>query len=160
MKYLKLFVNANHCIPAVLGLSIQETFSDQAICRLGIGVWREGLEVVSRLGITLSTLPGFPVDNFWKLTTLPLSESAAIFSRISTGFSSTPLYGSILQSIMRGRPTEIDYINGFIVELAEQNSLQAPLNKRLVAMVHEVERSGRFYPKDALIRQVQGMISA
>jgi 2-dehydropantoate 2-reductase len=162
MKYLKLFINSNHCIPAILGLSIQEAFSDLSISSLGVSVWREALDVVSSLGIRLASIPGFPfpVENLWKITTMPWAEAAAIVSEITTTrLSNVPLYGSILQSIKRGRPSEIDYINGIIVKLAEQNELQAPLNKRLVAMVHEVERTGRFYSKDELIRTVRDLVA-
>jgi len=31
MKYLKIFVNANNCIPAILGVSMQEPFDDPKI---------------------------------------------------------------------------------------------------------------------------------
>ena len=36
MKYLKLFVNFNNCIPALVGKSMQETFADMDLCRLSI----------------------------------------------------------------------------------------------------------------------------
>ena len=61
--------------------------------------------------------------------------------------SKEPLYGSILQSIMRGRRSEIDYINGEFVRLAKNNNLHASLNGALVDMVHEVEENNRFYMK-------------
>ena len=46
MKYLKVFVNANNCIPAVLGISMQEAFADLEISRISIAIWREGFDVV------------------------------------------------------------------------------------------------------------------
>ena len=65
-----------------------------------------------------------------------------------TGLSQEPLYGSILQSIRRGKKSEIDFINGEIVHIAEQNGLQAPLNEKLCALLHDVEQSGRFLSAD------------
>ena len=88
---------------------------------------------------------------------MPGEEAAKVFSGIMSGLSREPVYGSILQSIKRGRPSEIDYINGEFVRLAKDNGLAAPLNKRLVKMVHEVERTGRFFTKDELLRKTKGL---
>ena len=50
MKWLKLFVNFNNCIPALIGKSMQETFADMDLCRLSIMLLAEGVEIVqSRL---------------------------------------------------------------------------------------------------------------
>ena len=40
MKWLKLFVNFNNCIPALIGKSMQETFADVELCRLSIMLLR------------------------------------------------------------------------------------------------------------------------
>jgi 2-dehydropantoate 2-reductase len=62
-----------------------------------------------------------------------------------TTLSKEPLYGSILQSIMRGKKSEIDFINGEVVHLANNMKSPSPLNSRIVDMVHELERTGRYY---------------
>lgn len=157
MKYLKVFVNANNCIPAILGVSMQEAFCDPAMSRISIAIWREGFEVVSKSGIKLTSLPGFPLENMTKLLSMPADEAAKIFSGIMAKLSSDPLYGSILQSIKRGRSSEIDYINGEFVSLAERNKMAAPLNKRLVEMVHEVERTKRYFGKEELLSNIKGL---
>ncbi|MBM3244298.1 MAG: ketopantoate reductase family protein [Candidatus Omnitrophica bacterium] len=151
MKYLKIFVNANNCIPAILGLSMQESFSDLDVARISIAVWKEGFELISQAGIELVSLPDFPVENITKLTSIPSSEAAKIFSGIMTKLSKDPLYGSILQSIKRGRASEIDYINGEFVNLAKDNNLLAPLNERLAGLVHKVEQERKFLNKEELI---------
>ncbi len=159
MKYLKIFVNANNCIPAILGLSMQEAFSDLEISRVSINIWREGFEIVSKAGIKLSSLPGFPIENITKLISIPSEEAAKIFSGIMAKLSKAPLYGSILQSIKRGRNSEIDYINGEFVNLAKENKLGAPINSRLVEMVHQVEESGKFLSKDKLLNNLKELLN-
>ncbi|MFC1593907.1 ketopantoate reductase family protein [Candidatus Omnitrophota bacterium] len=151
MKYTKVFINANNCVPAIVGVSMQEVFSDVEMSRIGIAIWREGLEVVRQAGIQLESLPSFPVGRLTKLTSMPLEAAAKVFSEIMVNLSKDPLYGSILQSIKRGKPSEIDYINGEFVAIAQQNNISAPLNEKLVAMVHEVERSCTFFSKKGLI---------
>lgn len=159
MKYLKIFVNASNCLPAILGKSMQEAFSELEISRISIAIWKEGLDIVKRLGIRLVSLPDFPLERITKLTSLPPLQAASIFSGIMTNLSKEPLYGSILQSIKRKRPSEIDYINGELVALAEQGNLAAPLNKKLVEMVHRVEQTGRFFTEEELINSTKGMVN-
>ncbi|MFA6358159.1 MAG: ketopantoate reductase family protein [Candidatus Omnitrophota bacterium] len=158
MKYLKVFVNANNCLPAIIGKSMQETFSDLDISQISIAIWKEGFGIFDRLKINLTSLPGFPVENITKLIALPSLQAAGVFSKLMNNLSRQPLYGSILQSIMRGKLSEIDYINGEFLRLAQDNNLQAPLNKVLVGMVHEIENTGKFFSKDDLIKRVKGLI--
>jgi len=159
MKYLKIFINANNCLPAILGVSMQEAFSDIDISRISIALWKEGFKITSHSGITLVSLPDFCVERLTKLILMPISEAATIFSGIMTGLSKEPLYGSILQSIKRGRTSEIDYINGEFVRLAKDNHLSVPLNKKLVKMVHEVEETKRFFSKEELLYKTKGLVS-
>lgn len=157
MKYLKVFVNSNNCIPAILGVSMQEAFSDADICAISIAIWKEGLSVVDKSAITLVSLPDFPLERMMKLASLPTPEAARIFSGIMTGLSKEPVYGSILQSIKRGRASEIDYLNGEFVNLARRQNLSAPLNEKLVEMVHKVEQTGRFFSKEELLGTTKGL---
>ena len=159
MKYLKIFVNANNCIAAILGESMQEAFSDLEISKISIAVWKEGLGSINKSGINLVSLPDFSLERLKKLTSLPTAEAARIFSGIMTGLSQEPLYGSILQSIKRGKSSEIDYINGEFVRLAEENNISAPLNKKLVEMVHRVEETKRFFTKEELVNNTRGLFS-
>lgn len=155
MKWLKVFVNANNCLPAILGKSMQETFSNLELCRLSMRIWQEGLAAVKRCGIKLVSLPDFPLERLTKLTSLPLDESAKIFSGIMTNLSQEPLYGSILQSIKRNRPSEIDYLNGEFAALAKANGAEAKLNERLVNLVHQVEHSKRFLTAYELLKNTK-----
>lgn len=158
MKYLKIFLNANNCLPAILDLSMQEAFTDPGISKISIAIWREGLTVVEKSGIRLESLPDFPLERLIKLTHLPLKEAAKIFSCIMTNLSKEPLYGSILQSIRRGRSSEIDYLNGEFVSLARQNNFPAPLNERLVQMVHQLEKDKKFLSKEELIKKTGSFV--
>ncbi len=159
MKYMKLFVNANKCSPAILGVSMQEAFSDIEISRVSINIWKEGFGIVFKAGLKLSSLPGFPVENITKLISIPSGEAAKVFSGIMVKLSKEPLYGSRLQSLKRGRNSEIDYINGEFVNMAKEHKLNAPINNRLVDMVHQVEASGRFFTKDELLHNLNGFLN-
>jgi len=158
MKYLKIFVNANNCIPALLGMSMQDAFADTNVSRISIAIWLEGFNIITKAGIRLVSLPDFPLERLAKLLSLPVLEAAKIFSGIMVNLSKEPLYGSILQSIKRGRPSEIDYINGEFANIARQNGIDAPLNVKLVELVHQVEKSGKFISKETLLEEIKALI--
>ncbi len=159
MKYLKIFVNANNCIPAILGVSMQEAFGDIKISRIGMAIWREGVEVINKAGIKLVSLPDFPLERFEKLNSLAIEEAAKIYSAIMANLSREPLYGSILQSIKKNKASEIDYINGEFITLAGKNNMDASLNERLVRMVHEVESRKKFFTKEDLFNNTKKFLN-
>jgi len=145
-KFLKLFVNLNNCIPAILGVSMQEAFADIDLARLAIKLNQEAYEVITKAKIELASLLNYPKERLEGLVKMPLNEAAGLFSKIMTSLSKEPLYGSILQSIKRGKKSEIDYINGEIVRLGN-----APLNKKIVNLVHRVEETNKFLSKEELL---------
>ena len=48
---------------------------------------------------------------------------------------------SMLQDIEAGRETEIDFLNGAIVEFGRRHGVDAPLNEALTALVKGLERT-------------------
>lgn len=160
MKWLKLFLNMNNCLPAITGRSMQETFADREMCRIALSLWKEALALVDKAGIELTGLPDFPAERLRGLASMPLPEAAEIYSGIMTNLSREPLYGSVLQSIKRGRPSEIEYINGEIVRLAARSGGEAPLNEKAVNMVRQVESHGRFLNETEIREGVGNLIPA
>ncbi|MBD3264556.1 MAG: hypothetical protein GF375_05605 [Candidatus Omnitrophica bacterium] len=149
-KYLKLLINLNNCLPAALGLSMQEAFCDIEIAKLAILLNKEAYRVIRESGIELVSLPAYPRERIEKLVGLETVKAAEIFSGVMTSLSKQPLYGSIFQSIKRKKKSEIDYINGQIVKLASEHNLDAPLNRRIVELIHAIEAGRDFINKKDL----------
>jgi len=154
-KYLKLFINLNNCIPAILGLSMQDTFADINFAKLAIKLNKEAFGVVKNSGIELADLPTFPLVRLEGLVSMDIEQASGTFSKTMASLSKEPLYGSILQSIKSGKPTEIDYINGEIVRIASENNLKAPLNSKIAELVHRVEESKKFFKKGELLKEME-----
>lgn len=49
---------------------------------------------------------------------------------------------SMLQDLRRGRPTEIDYMNGAVTAIAAQHSIACPVNAALTAIIKAMEATG------------------
>ena len=64
-----------------------------------------------------------------------------IFERIQLICKATaPNRSSMLQDILKGKKTEIEYINGAIVREAKKNGLRAPFNEAITYLIHSVEQ--------------------
>ena len=150
MKWTKLFVNANNCIPALIGKSMQETFADIDMAKISIRLLQECFAIADDNKIVLADMPNFEVAKFRGLTQMPLDEAAKIFSGIMVNLSKEPLYGSILQSIKRNRPSEIDYLNGEFIKMSRFGRVGAVLNTKLVNLVHELEKTKKFLSNEEL----------
>ena len=50
---------------------------------------------------------------------------------------------SMWEDLEAGRQTEVDWINGEVLRLAESLGQSAPINERLVALIRSAESGGR-----------------
>ena len=57
---------------------------------------------------------------------------------------------SMLQSLERGRRTEIDSMNGYVVERGREKGVPTPVNGALTTLVREIEASARPISPDNL----------
>lgn len=157
VHWLKLLFNLNNAFPALLNENLHQIYRYPYMRALAARVIREGLGVTRAAGIRLESLPEVSVGLFRTLGILPPPLAGLlILSRARRIEGLWPLLGSTLQSLRRGRPTEIDYLNGEIVRLGEQTGRRTPLNARLVELVHEVERTQRFLTLDELRLRMDG----
>jgi 2-dehydropantoate 2-reductase len=156
--WLKLLVNLNNAVPALVDRPLQTVAADPFLRQVMLLLMREGMATVSRARIRLESLPGAPVGLIRLLTLLPLGLAGAIVQRQLRRTSSLEVLGSTLQSLRRGRPSEIAYLNGEVVRLGQQVGVPTPLNAAVVALVGEVERSGQFFTPGAVQKQLASII--
>lgn len=55
-------------------------------------------------------------------------------------------FPSMYQDFVKGRPTEVDYINGYLADLAEKNGVPAPNQRLITNLVHLAEAMREFNP--------------
>ncbi|HOO98860.1 MAG TPA: ketopantoate reductase C-terminal domain-containing protein, partial [Bacteroidales bacterium] len=46
-------------------------------------------------------------------------------------------------SLERGKPTEVDYLNGYIVRNGMSRNIAVPVNSAITGMIHEIEQKKR-----------------
>ena len=149
--YAKLIINS--CITsvgAVCGLYLGEMLSKKKVRHIFFKIMEEALEVAKALDIKVETLAG-------KLDYHTFLESKGFWADIkrhlslrAIGFKYRKLKSSSLQSLERGRDTEIDYLTGFITANAEKFNISAPVNNQVYQMVKEIEQGKRKISPDNL----------
>ena len=153
-QWTKLVVNHVNAMPAITGLSVQETLANRGLRLLITESMREAVRVAKAAGIRFETLQGLSDARLRAFVACPavLGQSVPLAMRRRMG--ATPNPGSTLQSIRRAQPTEIDYLNGAVVELGLKIGVLTPVSAGLVELVHEVERTGRFVGPDAVLARL------
>jgi 2-dehydropantoate 2-reductase len=136
--YSKLIVNLQIAVTALTDQTIRESIIDNITRKILVATMSEGIEIVENSGIVLEKLPEIDPKKMVKTLSRFGSITLRIGSRL-TGLNDTAR-NSMWQSLARGKPTEIDYINGEIVKLAKNNGLAAPINSKLVELVKEAEK--------------------
>ena len=136
---------------------MRQIYEDLYLGRLGVRLMREGMRVAARSGIRLESLPDLTVGLARLSTLLPVGLSARVAAaKVRRVEREGPILVSTLQSLRRGGATEIDYLNGEVVRQAERVGVPVPLNAAAVELVHQVERTGRFFSPDEVREHVEG----
>jgi 2-dehydropantoate 2-reductase len=142
--YSKLLVNA--CITALGALSgrtLGWMLGRRRYRDLFIEIIREGMAVADALGISVPAYAGRLDYGALLRGNGALAELRRhAFVRLM-GVKYRRLKSSSLQSLERGRPTEVDWFNGWIARTGRDRGVLTPLNGRLTAMIHEIEAGSR-----------------
>ena len=160
-RWAKLISNLNNGLCAATGLPLPALAREARARWLPVHVMREGQAVARAAGVHLDHhVYGLgtrspraamlavlqPALSSW-LGRVPPAVSAWLLGVAAGGpLGRLAIRGSTWQSLARGRPTEIDYLNGEIVRVGAALGVPTPFNARVVDVIHEVERTGRFRP--------------
>ena len=152
-QWTKLVINQINALPAITGLSAQTVIAHRGMRRIMVGSMRETVRAGFAAGIRFETLQGLSHPILRLFERAPFELAQLIPLAMARRMGATPNPGSTLQSIRRGQLTEVDHLNGAVVSAAAQTGTDAAINARLVGLVHEVERTGRFLsPTELLAR--------
>lgn len=142
--YSKLIINS--CITslgALCGLYLGEMLSDQKVRNIFIEIIREAVAVSEKMGIRIEVFGGkLDFNKFIEKDNFLANIRRHVMIRI-IGFRYRRLKSSSLQSLSRGRPTEIDYLNGYIVRNGIESGVEVPVNSAIVRIIHEIESGSR-----------------
>jgi 2-dehydropantoate 2-reductase len=132
---------------AISGLLYRDVVADPTGRRVAYALWREGYDVGVAEGIRPDEVLGVPAEDLVVRDDgdLPRADEAlAVFMR-----SGGDAKASMLEDLERGVPTEVDVINGGVVQRGRRHGIPTPLHERVVELVHACERGERWPSREA-----------
>ena len=141
VQWAKLVMNLNNAINALSGQPLKAELSQRAFRRVLAAAQREALSLLRRAQIPVARLTPLPPRLIPRVLELP----DAVFSRVAGRLVAIDptARSSMYDDLQAKRPTEIDYINGEIVALAERLGTRAPVNALLVELIRAAEAGGK-----------------
>lgn len=141
VQWAKLVMNLNNALSALSGVPLQQELSQQSFRRVLAAAQREALSLLGRAGIPIARLTAVPPRWMPRLLELP----DFVFRRLAGHIIAIDPYArsSMWDDLQAKRPTEIAYINGEVVALAERLGTRAPVNAALVELIRAAERGGK-----------------
>jgi 2-dehydropantoate 2-reductase len=153
-QWTKLLINQVNALPAITGRSVQEVVGDRTLRRILTRGMIEAIRVARARGVRFARLQHLDDRALQRMTRLPLPLAELIPRGMAARMGDVPNPASTLQSIRRGARTEIDHLAGAVVEAASGTGVHVPVNRAMVNLVHEVERTGRFLDADEVARRL------
>jgi 2-dehydropantoate 2-reductase len=137
VQWGKLLLNLNNPVNALSGLPLKAELSQRAYRRCLALLIDEARAVLRVAGIRPAKVarvgPGL-LPTLLRLPDALFTRVAATMLRIDPQARS-----SMWEDLQAGRRTEVDYLNGAVVKLAQSLGLKAPANERLVALMRAAE---------------------
>jgi 2-dehydropantoate 2-reductase len=140
----KLVLNLNNALNALSGLPVRGQLAQRPWRQVMADQWAEALAVLRAAGIRIVSATPVPASWTPVLLRLPDAVFQVILGRTMTIDASAR--SSMSDDLVRGRRTEIDYLQGVIVDLAQQHGIDAPLSRRVVALIKQAEAAGKGLP--------------
>jgi 2-dehydropantoate 2-reductase len=137
---------------ALTGQRLGEMLRDRRTREIFLSIYRQVIDTARALGISLERVAAAP-EAFY------LPRGAHWWTRWMkhalmrlVGFKYRQIKASSLQSLERGRKTEIDYLNGYVVRKAKEVGVEVPVNQAVVRMVKEIEEGKRSIDPDNILK--------
>lgn len=135
----KLLVNSTFTgLSAVSGLRYGEVAAHPAGREAVFGLWREGVAVGAAEGLRLEPVFRMDPEQLMVRTSDDRGAADAALDAAMSSFGATK--PSMLQDLEAGRATEVDVVNGGVADRGRARGVPTPLNDRVVALVHSMER--------------------
>jgi len=155
-RWSKMVWNSmNNAMAGLMGPHLDRaTAAEKELAALvNVVIAAEAARVAVRLGVAMEPTQGLRMEDFAAATTretiLEMKERLAgaraqrAITAAQVAHLGVPNRPSLLQDVVKGRRTEVDYLNGKIASLGRELGIPTPMNDVLVRVMHELEAGAR-----------------
>ena len=150
----KLLINLNNAVSALSGRTLVEELKERDYRRVVAAAQLEALRLLRRAGIRPTRVGPAPPN----LLPWVMRSPDWLFNHLflKAWHIDAKARSSMADDIASGRKTEVDYINGELVRLAERLGSAAPVNSAIVRLIRLAEVDPKPWPPALLRREVLG----
>ena len=142
-RWSKLLINATFSgLGTVMGGTFGDVTADPQARELAIRCMKEVIDVGRAAGVTFAPVQGKDIVSLFYWSN-PVKKAAAKLILPVAMKKHAAIEPSMLQDLKKGKPCEIDAINGVVCEWGKEKNVPTPVNDRIVAHVHEIQEGGR-----------------
>lgn len=139
-RWAKLLVNASFSgMATVLGCTFGQVVSDKRSRRYAQCIVKECIETARALGISIEPIQGKDIVRLFDYHNAVKRWISFVLMPLAMRKHRT-LKPSMLQDIEKGKPCEVDAINGIVSTQARIAGIATPVNDRVVQAIHAIER--------------------
>jgi 2-dehydropantoate 2-reductase len=148
----KLLINLNNAVNALSGRTLLTELRERDYRRVFASAMREGLGILERAGIRPAKVGAVGP----RLMPAVIDSPDWLFNRvfIKRWKIDSKARSSMSDDLAHGRKTEVDYINGELVALAERVGVKSPINCKIVELIRAAEAGAKPWAPAALRREV------
>lgn len=155
MAWGKLLINLNNAVNALSGKTLMAELSDRDYRRVFAASMREGLRLLDQAGIAPAQVGTVGPRLLPHVIAAPDWLFRNVF--LKAWKFDDKARSSMADDLAQGRRTEIDVLQGELIALAEKLGGDAPVNRKVVALVRDAETGERRdWPSAELRRAVLG----
>ena len=144
VQWSKLLMNLNNALVALSDLPLARQLADRDWRVILAAQIDEALAAMKASGIAPARIAALPPSLLPKVLRLPDWLFGLLARRMLA--IDPRARASMWDDLKRGRPTEIDELQGAVIRLAKQAGLRAPTNERVMALVRQAEAEKRGPP--------------
>jgi 2-dehydropantoate 2-reductase len=150
----KLLINLNNAVNALSGRTLRDELKRRDYRRVFAASMREGLDLLGRAEIKPATVGPISPHVLPRIINSPDWLFNNMF--LKRWKIDAKARSSMADDLAAGRRTEIDYLNGELVRLAERLQRAAPVNRAIVDLVRKAEAGAGPLSPTALRKAVLG----
>jgi len=146
LKWTKLLMNTTFSgMSAALGCTFGEVLHNGTAMNVLANIADETIKVARAHGVQLVKMQGEDLSQLELKNPTDIPDKLPIYNKVWSPHVN--LKASMLQDIEKGKQTEVDFINGIVVEKGKEVGIPTPFNKRvynLIKKAHEKKENSEY----------------
>ena len=142
-RWSKLLINATFSgLGTVIGGTFGDVTRDPEARNLAASCMKEVIDVGRAAGVTFAPVQGKDLVSLFYWSN-PVKKAIAKLIMPIAMKKHAAIEPSMLQDLKKGKPCEIDAINGVVCEWGRKEGIRTPVNDRIVKIIHEIQEGKR-----------------